>query len=294
VGILKPGNSQSRNKEKNSQTDGAAVLSGGQEENKAVSAPTETPAAVSTPVQTRTPVSTPATDMPKAFTDFSDGTYTLYTADSEFMLFADMRSSSITLKATSYVQGCTVSGKEAQDGVYTIGTILGDIGTVSQGGWPKLQKGQSGKWRFATDNGWSYYICLAEEPQYVLGYSGGIPAVELYEAGRETQQWIVAAAQDAAASTDQLANFICSLNTRNISMEEIYGFDQKTMGYIRNGIYALSGKIFRTEEYRAYFSQQPWYYPISEDGDLIEKQFNQYQEHNLNVCLDYEKMMGWR
>ena len=147
--------------------------------------------------------------------------------------------------------------------------------------------------------GGGYYICLADYPGYVLGYSGGTPAIEAYDPSSNMQKWSLTQSQttqwEQGTEAEQwLDAFIPMLDDTYITAEDVYGLDQVTMGYIRNGIYALSGKIFETKAYQDFFSSQPWYVPYSQDGNAVQKRFNDYQNHNLSICTEYERMMGWR
>ena len=60
---------------------------------------------------------------------------------------------------------------------------------------------------------------------------------------------------------DALSQYIYGLASRDMDISELSGLDEETVGYIRNGIYALAGKIFKTKEYQEYFSAQSWYIP---------------------------------
>lgn len=237
---------------------------------------------------------------PGPFTVIQEGEYQLYTSDQDRALSID------TSKDGTIWPGWAKKGEgEAFQilGVAGIGTyrIVGSAGIlgVSQNG-EELQLAQAnGQWSFASASGQGYYICLSDYPGYVLGYSRGTPAIEAYDPDSTTQQWILAQGQPMAlgGGTDieqWLVEFIPTLDDSYITEEEIYGLNQETMGYIRNGIYALSGKIFETKAYQDFFSSQPWYVPYSQDGDIVKKRFNSYQNHNLTICLEYERKMGWR
>jgi hypothetical protein len=88
--------------------------------------------------------------------------------------------------------------------------------------------------------------------------------------------------------------FISQLNKRNIAAAELNSFTKEQEGYIRNGIFALSGKIFQTPKYIQYFSSKPWYKQFSANDDDVKAVFNQFQLANLDICLQYEKDHGWR
>lgn len=88
--------------------------------------------------------------------------------------------------------------------------------------------------------------------------------------------------------------FINQMDDRSITAEELNSFSQEQIGYIRNGIFAISGKIFKTQKYIDYFNTKSWYKPFSSNDDEVKAAFNQFQLVNLEVCLKYEVDHGWR
>lgn len=86
-----------------------------------------------------------------------------------------------------------------------------------------------------------------------------------------------------------LAGAIRALNQREIRRQELLQFTLEEIGYLRNGVYALSGKIFQTKEYARYFSAQDWYRAAEKSDSRVTEQFNDYQKKNLEIILAYEK-----
>ncbi|MBR0360572.1 MAG: YARHG domain-containing protein, partial [Clostridia bacterium] len=54
------------------------------------------------------------------------------------------------------------------------------------------------------------------------------------------------------------------------------------------------GYIFKLEEYRSYFMQQPWYSPRYENQQTAQSFFNSYEEANRIAIIKYEESRGWR
>lgn len=251
--------------------------------------------ALASPEPSETPMVTPG-----PFTAIQEGQYQLYTSDQDRALNIDIGDDGTIWPGWALKEEGDVFQilEVAGTGAYRITGLAGALG-VSQNGMDLQLAQENGKWSFAPALGQGYYICLTDYPGHVLGYSKGTPAIEVYDPDSTMQQWILAQSQtmilEQGAEIEQwLAAFIPTLDDTYIAAEDIYGLDQVTMGYIRNGIYALSGKIFQTKSYQDFFSSQPWYVPYSQDGSAIKKRFNNYQNHNLTICLDYEREMGWR
>lgn len=250
---------------------------------------------LASPEPTETPLLSPG-----PFTTIQEGQYQLYTADKNRSLSIDAGDAGTIWLGWEMQEGGDIFqiSRAMETGAYSITGLAGTLG-VSQNG-EELQLAQAnGKWSFATATGQGYYICLTDYPGYVLGYSRGTPAIEAYDPDSTMQQWVLVQGQPMALEQGTeieqwLADFIPTLDDTYIAAEDIYGLDQTTLGYIRNGIYALSGKIFETKAYQDFFSRQPWYIPYSQDGGAVKKRFNDYQNHNLTICLEYEREMGWR
>lgn len=291
----------------NEEKEGTALFSQWSEENPsaAVTAtPWETPQAEE--YDAAAPSGTPALPTaapiltPGPFTVIQNGQYELCTVDQNRALCVDAGGNgTIWLSWAAKGEGDSFSifaGTEPQ--IYSIAGTAGSLGVSKSG--EALQLGlTNGRWSFASAGGGGYYICLADYPGYVLGYSGGTPAIEAYDPSSNMQKWSLTQSQttqwEQGTEAEQwLEAFIPMLDDTYITAEDVYGLDQVTMGYIRNGIYALSGKIFETKAYQDFFSSQPWYVPYSQDGNAVQKRFNDYQNHNLSICTEYERMMGWR
>jgi hypothetical protein len=85
-----------------------------------------------------------------------------------------------------------------------------------------------------------------------------------------------------------MSNIIFRLNKQIIQRNELFQFTLEEIGYLRNGIYALSGKIFITEKYIQYFNAQNWYKGTISSDDDVQMRFNDTQRKNLTTILSYE------
>lgn len=188
------------------------------------------------------------------------------------------------------------------DSGYHITGVFGKLGFAD--GEPPVLHGFGGgqedaRWQFSAAEGDMYIIHLMQAPGYALAHVGDTVFLTQFDPADPRQHWILAdpkAAESAASESemDDMSLYIYGLASRDMDISELSGLDEETVGYIRNGIYALAGKIFKTKEYQEYFSAQSWYIPYSDNNDLVTARFNSHMEHNLNVCIEYEKLMGWR
>ncbi len=87
-----------------------------------------------------------------------------------------------------------------------------------------------------------------------------------------------------------LGDFILEGRSRRYAYWELDKYTKEEIALIRNGMYALSGKVFTKEENRQFFSQMEWYVPASE---YVEGLLNVYQHDNIDLCVQYEKDQGW-
>jgi len=81
---------------------------------------------------------------------------------------------------------------------------------------------------------------------------------------------------------------ITLLDRQYIQRDDLLHFSLDDLGYLRNGIFALSGRIFTTEKYIKYFNEQSWYNGTSSNNDEVMARFNDFQKKNLDIILDRE------
>ncbi len=86
-----------------------------------------------------------------------------------------------------------------------------------------------------------------------------------------------------------LSNMIQKLNQQAIQRQDLTQFTLEEIEYLRNGVYALSGKTFKTKQYADYFSAQSWYEGTGTSDAQIAQKFNDFQKENLETILAYEK-----
>lgn len=81
---------------------------------------------------------------------------------------------------------------------------------------------------------------------------------------------------------------------------EVARMDGETLQFTINQIYAKNGYIFRTDSLQAYFSQMPWYAPVSNDTGSLR--MSTLDRNNLNLLVRYRdqlpnrdsiSQMGW-
>ena len=88
---------------------------------------------------------------------------------------------------------------------------------------------------------------------------------------------------------------IQGISSRYISESELYNYDLGQLRLIRNEIFALNGRIFRSQDLADYFSQKSWYVPTYDPDEFDANMYyylNDYEEANLQVILNYEAALA--
>ena len=96
--------------------------------------------------------------------------------------------------------------------------------------------------------------------------------------------------QGSAATPDDV--ILWGISSRYIDESELYAGQLRL---IRNEIFALHGRIFRSQDLRDYFSQKSWYVPTYDPDDFDANMFdylNDYEAANLKVILNYEAALA--
>ena len=90
----------------------------------------------------------------------------------------------------------------------------------------------------------------------------------------------------------QLDEFIFEGRTRNYSYDELKDLSEWELHIVRNGMFALSGKIFSSSQWcMEYFPTRSWYKPVASD---VRDQMNDYQKDNANLIAEIEEKRGYR
>lgn len=85
------------------------------------------------------------------------------------------------------------------------------------------------------------------------------------------------------------------ISSRYIDESELYNYSAGQLRLIRNEIFALHGRIFRSQDLRDYFSQKSWYVPTYDPDEFDANMFdylNDYEAANLKVILNYEAALA--
>lgn len=161
---------------------------------------------------------------------------------------------------------------------------------------PTTENFASGNYPFLTT---SYVVIRADTPQ-------DSPARQLYDwvGSRESYDLISQNSTLAVAFSESvvirvnaknpaenadLNNMIRKLDQQTIQRQELLQFTPEEIEHLRNGIYALSGKLFKAKKYAQYFNAQSWYEGTGASDSEVSKKFNAFQKENLDIILAYEK-----
>ena len=88
---------------------------------------------------------------------------------------------------------------------------------------------------------------------------------------------------------------IQGISSRYIDESELYNYDAGQLRLIRNEIFALHGRIFKSQDLADYFSQKSWYVPKYDPDEFDAHMFdylNDYEAANLKVILNYEAALA--
>ena len=88
---------------------------------------------------------------------------------------------------------------------------------------------------------------------------------------------------------------ISGISSRYIDESELYNYDAGQLRLIRNEIFALHGRIFKSQDLADYFSQKSWYVPKYDPDEFDAHMFdylNDYEAANLQVILNYEAALA--
>ncbi len=100
---------------------------------------------------------------------------------------------------------------------------------------------------------------------------------------------------DSGSATTPSDVIIQGISSRYIDESELYNYSAGQLRLIRNEIFALHGRIFKSQDLADYFSQKSWYVPTYAPEDFDANMFyylNDYEEANLQVILDYEAALA--
>ena len=161
---------------------------------------------------------------------------------------------------------------------------------------PTTENFASGSYPFLTT---SYVVIRADEP-------ADSPARRLYDwvGSEESRELISENSTLSVAFSDSvvlrthgrdpngnasLALVIEKLDREVIKRSELYEFTQEELGYLRQGIYALSGKIFSQAKYDEFFSYFNWYEGTGGSDKELYQTFNEFQLANYDIIAGYQR-----
>ncbi|WP_034452970.1 YARHG domain-containing protein [Butyrivibrio sp. AE2032] len=89
--------------------------------------------------------------------------------------------------------------------------------------------------------------------------------------------------QDKYEKIDAL---IITAITREITEDELKGYTSFELSAVRNGIYAVHGYVFKSEQWNDYFKNFTWYVP---DTSFKQEQLNSLENSNAGIIRTYEE-----
>ena len=89
-------------------------------------------------------------------------------------------------------------------------------------------------------------------------------------------------------------SYILPTDTEKITKDDLAGMSRSETYMVINEIYARHGKIFHTPSIQAYFEEQSWYEPYSQNSEDITPLFNDIERANVGTVTAYQREMGYR
>ena len=195
--------------------------------------------------------------------------------------------------------GGTSDGSGGGDGSYSDGSSTGDGSTSggSSAGGGSISDG-SGTGDGSTSDGSS----AGDGSGGSTGDGSYDQPIEIYDPGNGDYTYTDGSGSsgDGGSSGDSSAYtpddvIIQGISSRYISESELYNYDLGQLRLIRNEIFALNGRIFRSQDLADYFSQRSWYAPTYDPDEFDANMYyylNDYEEANLQVILNYEAALA--
>ncbi len=99
----------------------------------------------------------------------------------------------------------------------------------------------------------------------------------------------------AEATAENLEFWVIAGSGRCYTREELEQASEFELSVLRNGMYAVSGKIFTlNRQIGDYFRQFKWYLPDTEDDEIVRSRMNSYQIQNITNILEIEREKGYQ
>ena len=198
--------------------------------------------------------------------------------------------------------GSYSDGSSSGDGSYSDGSGTGD-GSYSDG-----SSSWDGSYSDGSSSGGGSYSdgSSTGDGSYSDGSGSGggsyDQSIEIYDPGNGDYTYTDGSGDSSGGSSSGDSSaytpenvIIQGISSRYISESELYNYDLGQLRLIRNEIFALNGRIFRSQDLADYFSQKSWYVPTYDPDEFDANMYyylNDYEEANLQVILNYEAALA--
>ena len=179
----------------------------------------------------------------------------------------------------------TGSGQENKD--WDDGSYENGSGNGSSSGGQAIEITDPGNGSYSYNNG------SGNSGSSGSGNSGSGSSGSGSNSGNSSQSGGNGNGQGSATTPDDV--ILWGISSRYIDESELYNYSAGQLRLIRNEIFALHGRIFRSQDLRDYFSQKSWYVPTYDPDDFDANMFdylNDYEAANLKVILNYEAALA--
>ena len=92
----------------------------------------------------------------------------------------------------------------------------------------------------------------------------------------------------SAGSAADMGYSIPDSSTRYLTRQELEVLTSDQLRYVRNEIYARHGRIFTSDDLRAYFESQPWYHGTIQPNAFTDDMLNEIERANVRLITEIE------
>ncbi len=191
--------------------------------------------------------------------------------------------------------GSSSSGSGSWDGSSSDGSGSWDgSSSDGSGSWDGSSSDGSGSWDGSSSSGSGSWDGSS-------GSGGSGQNIEIYDPGNGDYTYTDDGSSGGGSSSGDSSAYtpddviIQGISSRYISESELYNYNLGQLRLIRNEIFALNGRIFRSQDLADYFSQKSWYVPTYDPDDFDANMYyylNDFEEANLQVILNYEAALA--
>lgn len=131
-------------------------------------------------------------------------------------------------------------------------------------------------------------VDIMEEIEKMEAEESGEEAEHDAEEMAGTQEIKEPQAEESADMAPVIDYIFPDVAERYLDRSEVSRLSPQAISYAKNEIYARHGRKFASQELRDYFGTKSWYAGIIDADDFTDKVFNDYEQKNLLLIVEYD------